>query len=255
MQLKTFIGLLGLVPCLLAANTSTIEPVLKQGVARLKKNAEAQQQIDSLHSQTQKLEQAYLAELKILQSLERYNLMLQKQLSNQDAQIERLNHSINNATLIERQIMPLLERMLDTLEQFIQADLPFLAEERQRRLLGLRALLERPEFTTSEKTRRVFEAYQIENEYGYTLEAYKGRLELNGEQFAVDFLRIGRIALLYQDLSGTRAGYWSVTHSSWQPLSEQQYLRHISKGLKIAREEISPDLFTIPLALPREVRP
>lgn len=255
MGLQILALLAGLLPTLLWASNLTIEPVEQAGLERLAENAAAQQKVDSLHQQTQKLLQNYQQELKILQSLQRYNQMLEKQLNHQTSQIDKLNSSINNATLIERQIMPLLERMLDALEQFIAADIPFLPNERKQRLQGLRLLLERPEFTTSEKTRRVFEAYQIENEYGYTIEAYKGQLELKGEQFAVNFLRVGRIALLYQDLSGSRAGYWDGASQSWQPLTEQHYQRHIEKGLKIANEEISPELITIPLSLTREIRP
>ena len=255
MQLKTLAWIFVIASGMLLANEQNIEPVLQLGLNRLTTNAKAQQSIDAIHSQAQQLEQDYRQELKIVQSLERYNFMLQKQLAHQESQIEKLTLSINNTTLIERQIMPLLERMLDTLELFILADIPFLAQERQQRLHGLRTLLELPEFTTAEKARRVFEAYQIENEFGYTLEAYKGNLDLNGERFAVDFLRIGRVALLYQDLSGHRAGYWDRSSSSWHPLTEQQYLRHIRKGLKIAHEEISPELITIPLALHKEIRP
>ena len=184
-----------------------------------------------------------------------YNAMLKRQLDDQTAQINKLNTSINSATLVERQIMPLLSRMLDALDNFIQLDVPFLLEERLARVEDLRALLQKSEYTTSEKCRRVFEAYQIENEFGYTIESYKGRVTVDQQQFAVDFLRIGRVGLMYRDLAGEQVGYWDKQQSAWQPLSEQQYLRHITKGLKIANEEISPELITMPLVANVEARP
>jgi hypothetical protein len=52
--------------------------------------------------------------------------------------------------------------------------------------------------TNAEKFRRLIEAYQIENNYGNTIEAYRANIELNGVISSVDFLRLGRIALYYQ---------------------------------------------------------
>ncbi len=70
----------------------------------------------------------------------------------------------------------------------------------------------------------------------------------------MDFLRIGRIGLMYRDLAGDRVGFWNNGSKIWQPLTERQYKRHITKGLKIAREEISPELITMPILANIEVR-
>lgn len=245
---------------LLLAFTSNIyaqektQKLLDDGLARLTSNQESQQTIDNSLEKIQSMEKDFQDELQLLESLNMYNAMLDRQLSDQKAQISKINTSINNVTLIERQIMPLLVRMVDALESFVAIDLPFLKSERSERINELDDLLTKAEFTTSEKTRRVFEAYQIENEYGYTIESYKGRITLNGDQFAVDFLRIGRIGLMYRDLAGERVGFWNNVDASWQPLTERQYKRHITKGLKIAREEISPELITMPIWANVEVR-
>ncbi|WP_034474710.1 DUF3450 domain-containing protein [Aestuariibacter salexigens] len=230
------------------------QQLVTDGLQRLADNQQAQQQVSDTFEKTQTLEKKYIEELKVLDGLNMYNAMLQRQLDDQQKEINKLNQSINNATQIERQIMPLLVRMVDALENFVSVDVPFLAREREERIAGLRDLLVKSEFTTSEKCRRVFEAYQIENEYGYTIESYKGRVAVDGSQFAVDFLRIGRIALLYRDLSGEQVGMWDKKTASWQPLTERQYQRHITKGLKIAKEEISPELITIPMLASMEVR-
>lgn len=228
--------------------------LVDDGLARLKDNQVAQTSVDKTAEQIQKIEKEYQDELKLLEGLNMYNAMLKRQLDDQEAQITKINTSINNATLIERQIMPLLVRMVDALDTFVSIDVPFLHEERTSRLADLRALLEKAEYTTSEKCRRVFEAYQIENEYGYTIESYKGRVDLGDSQFAVDFLRVGRVGLMYRDLAGEKVGFWNNQDRKWQPLTERQYKRHITKGLKIAREEISPELITMPLLTNIEVR-
>ncbi len=244
---------------LLAASGNTLaqsktEQLVEDGLSRLSDNQSAQSQIDKSNAERIDAENQYLTELRVLQGLNMYNDMLKRQLDDQALQIDKLNTSINNATLIERQIMPLLSRMLDALETFIELDVPFLYEERMARVADLRELLRKSEYTTSEKCRRVFEAYQIEIEFGYTIESYKGRVSVDSQQFAVDFLRIGRVGLLYRDLAGERVGYWNKLDKSWVPLSEQQYLRHVAKGLKIAKEEISPELITIPLLANVEAR-
>ena len=241
-------------PTASVALQQTTDEVVEQGLSRLDDNQSAQQQVNGVFEQTQGMEKQYLDELKLLDSLNMYNTMLGRQLADQNSEIAALEHSINNATLIERQIMPLLVRMVDALDTFVSIDVPFLQVERQARVTGLRELLNQADFTVSEKCRRVFEAYQIENEYGYTIEAYKGRVEQDGKQIAVDFLRVGRVALMYRDLAGEQFGFWNNQSQNWQTLTEQQYARHITKGLKIAREEISPELFTVPLLATVEVR-
>ncbi len=253
---KTYLLLLGLLMALhfplLAQQKS--QQLVDDGLKRLQDNQSAQQTVDNTSEQIQKIEKEYQDELKLLEGLNMYNAMLEKQLNDQQLQIDKINKSINNATLVERQIMPLLVRMVDALETFISIDMPFLYEERMSRVTSLRDLLEKAEYTTSEKCRRVFEAYQIENEFGYTIESYKGRVNLKDTQFAVDFLRVGRIGLMYRDLAGEQVGFWNNSSRNWQPLTERQYKRHITKGLKIAREEISPELITLPLIANIEVR-
>ena len=237
-----------------AISQEKTQHLVEQGLQRLTDNQLAQQSVDKTLEKIQAMEKDYQDELQLLDGLNMYNAMLKRQLDDQHVQINKFNTSINNATLIERQIMPLLVRMVDALESFVSIDIPFLYQERTNRVADLRELLDKAEFTTSEKCRRVFEAYQIENEYGYTIESYKGRVDLVDSQFAVDFLRIGRIGLMYRDLAGEKVGLWNNHTKSWQALTERQYKRHITKGLKIAREEISPELITMPLLADIEVR-
>ena len=81
-------------------------------------------------------------------------------------------------------------KMIDALDQFVELDMPFLLEERRQRVAFLRTLLERSDVTVAEKFRRLLEAYEIENDYGRTIESYKGSLDVDGASREVDFLRI-----------------------------------------------------------------
>ncbi|MEQ8230206.1 MAG: DUF3450 domain-containing protein, partial [Gammaproteobacteria bacterium] len=132
-------------------------------------------------------------------------------------------------------------------------DVPFLPEERGERVARLREMMERSDVTSAEKFRRILEAYQIENEYGRTIEAYKGTLEIDGGTREVNFLRIGRIALLYQSDGGELTGGWDQASRGWQALPPEVYKQAVSTGLKVARKQVAPDLLVLPVAAPKEV--
>lgn len=255
MTIKVPLMLAGLLlPLSLSAQQATTDDVIDAGSKRIQANKVAQQQVSSVLEQEKQLEQAYLQELKLKESVDIYNLMLQKQLDAQQSQIDKLHTSIANASLIERQVMPLLLRMVEALSQLIKVDMPFLLTERTNRVSELSNLLTRPDLTLAEKTRRVFEAYQIEMEYGYTIEAYQQELTVDGQAIAADVLRIGRVALLYQDVQGKLVGHYDIRARQWQALTDKQYTRHVDKGLRIAKEEIAPELITLPFNHAVEVR-
>ena len=137
-----------------------------------------------------------------------YNALLERQLQDQQTEITELQNAIEGVPELERQIPPLLSRMVEGLEQFVAMDLPFLQQERNDRVAQLKSLLERADVNVAEKTRRVLEAWQIENEYGRTNLAYNGTLEIDGVAREVEFLRVGRIALLYQTPDAEYTGAW-----------------------------------------------
>ena len=230
-------------------------PILSEEARRISENQQAQKRVDEVHEATLDLATEYQNKLKVVDGLKVYNALLQKQLNAQDIEVDTLRSSIANATVIERQMVPLMMRMLDGLDEFIALDVPFLLEERETRVSNLRALMERADLTVAEKSRRVFEAYQIENDYGRTLEAYKGKLDLGDRSYDVDFLRIGRIALLYRSVGNDRFGHWDTASNQWVETDQSQFKRNVDKGLKVARQEMAPELFTVPVPAVQEVQP
>jgi uncharacterized coiled-coil protein SlyX len=227
----------------------TLRGIEQTGTGRNEERREAQTAIDTVHGETRALVDTYRAELKVVEGLETYIEMLDVQLANQKQEIDTLQTSITDVAVIERQVLPLLARMIEGLEQFVALDVPFLREERRARVTKLRALLSRSDVTVAEKARRVFEAFQIENDYGRTIEAYRAKLELNGSSFDADFLRVGRLALMYRTVGDQRLGFWASDH--WEPLPDSPYRRLLEQGLKVARQEVAPELLTIPLASAR----
>jgi len=228
----------------------TINEVMQEGERRANAGENDQKKIDSVADQTEKIVNNYRAVTKVVDGLKIYNSLLQTQLNNQLAEMQALSESIGNIALIERQILPLMLRMLDALEGFIALDTPFLMKERTERVARLREMMERSDVTAAEKLRRVIEGYQIENDYGRTIEAYKGSTDVNGKELEVDFLRIGRVALLYQTVGGATTGAWDSTARTFVELSPSTYQAQVARGLKIARKQIAPDLLVVPVAAP-----
>ncbi len=232
-----------------------VEPVLQEEAERISDNQQAQRQVSDVHGDTLDLVSQYQVKLKVVDGLKVYNALLQDQLDAQDREATTLRSSIANATVIERQMVPLMMRMLNGLEEFIDLDVPFLLEERQERVDNLRALMKRADLTVAEKSRRVFEAFQIENDYGRTLEAYKGKLDLGDRSYDVDFLRIGRLALLYRSVGNDRFGHWDRQARQWVETDQSQFRRNVDRGLRIARQEMAPELVTIPVPPAEEMQP
>ena len=187
-----------------------VDQVTAEGVKRADAGAAEQQRVEQIANQTDDLLAEYNSLSKVVDGLITYNSLLQRQVDNQEAEKLALRESIDNVALIERQITPLMIKMLDSLEQFIQLDTPFLLAERTERIERLRGMMERSDVSSAEKFRRVIEAYQIENDYGRTIEAYKGTVPINGNPQEVDFLRIGRVSLAYQSVGGQYTGAWDT---------------------------------------------
>lgn len=206
----------------------------------------SQRKIDALSDKTRQMLEQYRAALHQSKTLQTYNKHLQDLLQSQQQEKESLQQQLQDIETTQHEIVPLILRMLDSLEQFIRLDMPFLPEERQQRLTMLKDMVSRADVSNAEKYRRIIEAYQIENDYGKTIEAYRADLTLNGVTSSVDFLRLGRIALYYQRLDGSETGYWNKEQKQWQTLSSD-YRNAIRNGLRIARKEAAPDMLTLPI--------
>jgi len=249
--LRTLSGYFFLAMAVLLSSVATaadVDQVTKVGEQRAAEGKAAQGEIDKLGDAAGDIESKFKQVIKVVDGLKVYNGLLKKQVDNQRSEMSALAESIDKVSLIERQIVPLMVRMLDSLEEFIRLDVPFLTDERAERLARLRDMMERSDVTAAEKFRRILEAYEIENEYGRTIEAYKGTLEVAGKNREVDFLRVGRVALLYQTVGGEHTGAWNKQGGNWDELSPEQYKQDVAKGLRVARKQVAPDLLVLPIA-------
>jgi len=230
-----------------------LEAVLTERAGADSAAVQAQARIDNFQEETQTLVSRYRQALADAQSFARYNEQLEAQVGSQKTAIDDMHVQLSEIENTHRAVLPLLQRMVDTLEQFVKLDVPFLVEERTRRLGLLRELMKAADVTPSEKFRRVLEAYQIEMDYGTTLEAYEGPLGEGGQaaetERTVLFARLGRIALLYQTLDGKEAGHWDVEARRW--VRDDSLLRNIEEAVRVARKMGAPDMITVPVPAPK----
>lgn len=232
----------------LAQDDEVLKPVVDEAAKINESAAKSQEKINGITDQIDSKLQQFKTLMKEIEGLEVYNTQLRKQINNQEQEMADLNSAIDEVSVVERQITPLMMRMIDGLEQFVALDVPFLPEERANRVADLRAMMDRADVAASEKFRRVMEAYQVEMDYGRTMEAYSGIHSINGQERDVEFLRLGRTALIYQTRDASMQGVWNKQTRQWEEL-DSSYRTQITKGLRMAKKQLAPDLLMLPVAI------
>jgi len=208
----------------------------------------SQQKVDGIQIKTDQLLENYRRTNENLNHLLVNNKHLQQVLNQQMQQTKSLNEQLEAVKVTEKAIIPLILNMIGTLETSIESSLPFLLDERRKRLESLKALMVKPDTLIPEKYRRVLEAYEIEREFGYTLESYQEEIQLGESMKLVTMLRVGRIGLYYQTQNGNSLGFWNTETGQWQSLSSD-YRETIQQGILMASEQATPTLLRLPVSL------
>ncbi|MGL1958810.1 MAG: DUF3450 domain-containing protein [Colwellia sp.] len=230
-----------------STNSEQLSQVVSVSQAINQSASQSQQRVNAISEQIQSKLQQFKTINKEIDGLSVYNQQMKVQVKNQLKELDQIAVSMEQVSIIERQISPLMARMIETLANFVELDVQFLMDERSKRITDLNAMMARADIAISEKFRRVLEAYQIEVDYGRTIEAYTGLIDVEGSERDVDFLRIGRVSLVYQTRDGKKLGLWNNQSRSWQPLSAE-YRLDVNKALRIARKQLAPDLIIVPVA-------
>ena len=216
--------------------------------------AASQTTVNAASDQAMELVQEYLTNREQIDRLRVYNQNLTSLVRDQQDEVASIAKQMKDAEIVEKEIVPLMLKMVATLDQFVKLDLPFLYEERSNRAAQLREMMDRADVTISEKYRRVMEAYQIETDYGRTIEAYRGNLKLEGaNEREVDFLRVGRLVLAYQTLDREETGYFNPKTRKFEELGST-YRGSISEGLRVARKQVAPNLISLPITAPEAAK-
>lgn len=246
-------------PLTAQAQQETLEQTVQTQNKIVKKAAATQERINALSQQTQKLLREYLSTAHRVNQMQQYNEHLQGEVNDQEARIASLKEQLGEISDVEHGIIPLMYQMIAGLKNFIKLDMPFHREQRLARVNQLHDLMTNSDVTISEKYRQIMAAYKTEIDFGKTVEAYRALQTIEGQQQTVQFLRIGRISLCYQTLTGSRTACWNGAKNKW--VVNDAYRRNVATGLAIARKQTTPNLILIPVLAPQpplsvpEVRP
>jgi len=213
---------------------------------------QSQSKISAMASKTKTLVDEYRATLRKIENTKIYNEQMKKLVQSQVDEMSSMTHQIEEIKTTNKEIFPLMAKMSENLKTFISLDLPFLPEERSRRIQQIDGLMDKAKVSTSEKFRRLIEAYQIENEYGRTIESYRGLQKVGEKELTVDFLRVGRLALMYQTLDGKTTGQFNAKDKKWEEVSSS-FRKSVSQGIRMAKKQSAPNLIKLPLPAPKEV--
>lgn len=209
----------------------------------------SQQRIDQLDDQTTAALNDYRANLKQLEAARRYNASLVRNVEAQGRQIARMRTDIENVAGLQRAVTPLMEDMLARLGELVEADMPFSLDDRRARVARLNQMMENPDIAVAQRYRLIVEAYQIENEYGRTIGAEKGSIDDGGTLRTGEFLRVGRVALIFKTEDDSVMKIWDADQKAWVNLP-RSYLPDVRIGLRMAKEQTSPDLLPVPVKAP-----
>jgi hypothetical protein len=223
----------------------SVDQVLQADQRRLNLAQQSQERINGVVQGTRSLEDQYRAINKEIDGLKVYNRLMRAQVDGQSATLEDIGLSMDQVDVINRQIFPLMERMIDGLEQSVNLDIPFLMDERTNRVSDLKSIMERSDVSVAEKFRKVMEAYQIENEFGWTSEYFTQSLTIDGVTRSFNMLRIGRIGLYFQSDDARVTGRWDNNDRQW--VLDDSARNEIRKGLRMARQLIAPELINVPV--------
>ena len=220
-----------------------MESVLEVGRDNQLLSAKSQEKIDATERQTDKIVNEWKAVSKQVEGLKLYNEQKRIQIQAQLDLMDKLDEQLVQVVVMQRQIPPLAQRMLESLESFISLDTPFRKEERQNRVDLVRASLAKPKVTASEQVRQVLEAYNIEAEYGRKIDTYEDTLS---DGTVVNILVVGRIGMFYQTKDERTSGRWDNEVGEWVELPGS-YRKPIRDGIRMAKKLAPVDMLLMPV--------
>jgi len=236
----------------LHAQTTDLDKAVKEQIRTDDAARASQERVNQLDDETQKLLAEYRKAIADTDSFDAYANQLGAQVQSQREEIDGINAQLGEVERTAREVTPLMQKMLDTLARFVELDVPFLLEERTKRVETLEKMMSRADVTISEKYRRILEAYQVEMDYGRTIEAYEGKLGDGEAARTVQFLRVGRVSLLYQTLDGKETGYWDASKKGWTV--DDDYARSFKEGVAVAKKLSAPEMLIVPVPAPVDVK-
>ena len=240
------IGLLAGLLIMPVQATSELDNIIDSKQLSQAQAQRTQNNIAELDEKTSETVAEYRALLRENAVLTTYTSQLEKQVAQQQQLLISLEKNMANVRETRMELTPLMQQMVQVLTLFVEQDIPFLWQERQLRLAELNRLLDNPNISVADKYRRILEAYQIETEYGDTIETWQAQLPLSDADKTVQLIRVGRVALYYLTPDRNHAGYWDNSSRTWLDLPAT-WLSKVKQAYEVADNKTVPTLLALPL--------
>jgi hypothetical protein len=232
------------------ANSVELDEILAVEKSANRTLAQAQTQIDTLDDQTTDLVDTYRVVIQENAVLRTYNRQVDAQIKQQNSDVNLINGQIEGITKTRREVMPLIQDMIDSLRTFVENDVPFRREERLARIEMLQDLMDQPDVAPSERYRLVLERYQTEVDYGQKIDVYEGKADIDGQDTKVFYLSIGRVAFLFQPPDSSRSFVWNNEVRAWEEL-DSEFNARVRRAIQMAQKAVQADLVRIPVFAPK----
>ncbi len=205
------------------------------------------------HRKNKKWEQdniALIRQLRVLREKKerletKENKLKNKLLSRKEKVVEQ-ERVLKESIILEEKLYGYLEKLVLRLEFFTKSDIPFLLEERKKRLASIKEILRDPDKANSEKYRRVLEAVRIETDYGDNVEVFKEKILVDKKDVMVDLLRVGRVSLFFANLTAKKSGYYNPSTKTFEYLPDT-FFDEIKKSVEVAKGRRVPSIVKLPI--------
>ncbi|MBT9243196.1 DUF3450 domain-containing protein [Vibrio splendidus] len=230
-------------------NTSFAASITNQNLQKqidyIESSSTTQKHIEAIDDQTQ-LQREITRNLDHEIRLQtRYEQQLHKQLLQLKGVVDELDQEMDNIRQTKVNLYPLLERMTNTLQALVKADLPFDKQRRLERITQINSDLDNPQLSDAEKLERILIAYQTEIQYGTQVKSWFGRLSPIQE---VQYLRVGRLGYYYLSLDASKAGVWHSKEQRWVILTNNE-TEQLRQAIIALNGGSAYPLLTLPKAL------
>jgi len=231
-------------------DTSIIDQALSDLEQRQPDYIASQETINRLANEASSTFEFFKQENDNLEALLVLNAEYRKLVSIQLENIDTLDESIANVEIVTREMPLLMEKMLSSVEQFVELDLPFQLDTRRNRLDFARGAMDNPDVSIAEKFRQVLVLYQNETLYGRTHETYPDTISFNGVDRDVNLLRVGRIALMFQTTDRQITGMWDRDSRTWVEIPAGEYRTALQTAIRVSSGLDAPRIIDLPIIAP-----
>lgn len=222
-----------------------LRPALDAGERATRQAEQAQARINQLDDERSDLVRDFRSLVERKDAAEVNALRLQRGVESQAREVESLTDQLARVDEITTVMVPMMLDMIEDLDQFVDADLPFKLAERKARVQRLRDVMTRDDVVPAEQYRLIIDAYQTELDSGNTIDTWSEEVEINGLPTDVDMFRYGRVSLVYLSRDNRHAARWDRGARGWVELGADDR-EDIKQSIRVAKELVQPTILTGP---------